>query len=289
MTIMYKLVDQNWMSHGGMKWKIGQTNKAQEPGKKMCSNQVLHCYASPLQAVFLNPIHASIQTPILLEIECSKIINADGLKSACKEQTPLRELSLPILTQNQRVAVAIKLAMCGYQSPTWLKWAKDWLAGVKRTDASANANAADAAYADARATYAACANANAAYAATYAARAAVRAANDAAVRAARAAANAADAAYADANAANAAANATYAACANANAAYAAANAADAATYAVRAANDASADAYAAACADAFAADAATYAARAANATYAARAAFPNFLQETLEWAITNIE
>ena len=258
MTIMYKLVDQNWMSHGGMKWKIGQTNKAQEPGKKMCSNQVLHCYASPLQAVFLNPIHASIQTPILLEIECSKIINADGLKYACKEQTPLRELSLPILTPNQRVAVAIKLAMCGYQSPTWLKWAKDWLAGVNRTDASADAyaaSAADAAYADARATYAA---------------------NDAANDAANAAASAADAAT------YAACADAYAADADAYAADAAASAADAATYAARAATYA-------ACADAYAADAATYAARAANATYAARAAFPNFLQETLEWAITNIE
>lgn len=181
----------------------------------MCSNQVLHCYASPLQAVFLNPVHANIQNPILLEIECSKIINADGLKYACKEQTPLRELSLPILTPNQRVAVAIKLAMCGYQSPTWLKWAKDWLAGVNRTDASAAyaASAADAAYADARA--------------------AARAAN---------AANAYANAYAAANAAASAANAAYAA---------------------------------------------TYAADAA--TYAASAAFPNFLQETLEWAITNIE
>lgn len=38
------------------------------------------------------------------------------------------------------------------------------------------------------------------------------------------------------------------------------------------------------------ADAATYDAYAADAaTYAASAAFPNFLQETLEWAITNIE
>ena len=164
MTKMYKLVTQEYTTHGGMKWEIGKTNKATHEGIEMCSNQVLHCYKTPEQAVLFNPVHVNIQNPILLEISCSDIVANDGLKYACKEQTPVREVVLPKLTTNQVVAIAIKLACLVYESSEFIVWANNWLSGRDRTARAADA-AADAAYAAADAARAA----DAAYAAAYAA------------------------------------------------------------------------------------------------------------------------
>jgi hypothetical protein len=143
----------------------------------MCTDQVLHCYASPHQALFLNSIHANIKNPRLFMIECSDLVATDGLKHACKSQTPIKEISLPILTTNQRVAIAIKLALTVSKAVGFVRWASNWLNGTNRTAASAAAYAnASAAYASASsyaasAAYAA-ADANDANASSYAASAA---------------------------------------------------------------------------------------------------------------------
>ena len=187
---MYKLVTQEMTTQNNTKWEIGVTNKAIRPGNEMCSNQVLHCYSDPRLAVLFNPVHANIANPILMEIACSPIVNTDGLKHACKEQTPIKIIELPKITLNQRVAFAIKCALLVYKAVDFVTWAEKWLSGEDRT-----------AYA---AAYAARAAADAARAAAYAARAA------AAAYAARAAADAARAAAADA-AADAAAYAARAA------------------------------------------------------------------------------
>ena len=209
MATMYKLVTQNMTSYGDMKWEIGVTNKAIVDGNKMCSNQVLHCYASPLIAVIFNPIHADICNPILLEIECSDIVATDGIKYACKEQTPVKLVALPQVSTTQKIAFTIKCALLVCETASFITWANNWLDGTNRTAAAA-AKAAKAAYAAA------------AYAAAYAA---TKAAAKAAAKAAKAAyaadaAKAAKAAYATAYAAYATANAAYAADA-AKAAYAA--------------------------------------------------------------------
>ncbi len=189
MIKMYKLVNQDFTTHSGMKWAIGQTNKAKLPGNSMCTGQVLHCYKTPEQAVLFNPIHANIQNPILLEIDCSAIVADDGLKYASKEQTPVKIIPLPTLTINQKVAIAIKLALLTYKASSFVSWATGWLDGSDRTAAAAADAAARATYAAADA--AAYATYAAAYAAYAAADAATRAGTDAATYAAYAAADAA--------------------------------------------------------------------------------------------------
>lgn len=141
MTIGYKLVNQDYTTHGGMKWEIGKTNIAWVEGTQMCSPQVLHYYEHPLLAVLLNPRHADIRNPRMLKIECSEKVAGDGLKAACKEQTPIEEMEVPVLTTNQRVAFAIKCALAVYQQDTFVKWAEDWLSGKDRTKSSATAAA----------------------------------------------------------------------------------------------------------------------------------------------------
>ena len=188
MTIMYKLTTQDKTTRGGMKWEIGKTNKATGEGTTMCTDQVLHCYASPHQAVFLNPMHANINNPRLFMIECSDLVATDGLKHASKSQTPVKELPLPILTTNQRVAISIKLALTVYKAVAFVKWANDWLNGTDRTADAYAAYASAAADAYAASSSAAAADAaRAAYAAS---------SSDASAAAADAAAYAASSSYA---------------------------------------------------------------------------------------------
>ena len=212
--IKYKLTTQNLTTHNGFQWTKGIVEYADGSGA-LCSSGYLHYYHNPLLAAFLNPIHANISNPKLWIVKCEgQHLDDTGLKGGCTKMTLLKDIKMIEPTLNNRIAFGILCAMEVYKDETFQKWAQAWIDGTDRTEESANAAAANAAYATAyaadAATYAA--NAAARDAATYAARAAADAA-------ANAAANAANAAYATANA-----NAAYAA----YAAYAARDAANAA-------------------------------------------------------------
>lgn len=159
----YKLLTQDMQSHGGLQWTIGCTHTAQEPGNKMCSPQVLHCYSHPLMAAMFNPIHANIDNPRLFEIEASEIINQDFAKLACKSQMLVKEIPLPTLSDEQRQEVAIRCAMLIPGAPLlWTNWANDWLSGKDRTlelEKLVYAHAYARAYAHAYAYARACAHA----------------------------------------------------------------------------------------------------------------------------------
>jgi hypothetical protein len=144
--VRYKLLTQQMTSHGGMQWHIGGTNKATKSGNAMCTDQVLHCYAYPELAVLLNPVHANIKEPRLFKIHCSEIVANDGLKQACKEQTLVEELSLPVFSTTQRVAFGIKCALLVYKDQAFISWAEKWLSGEDRTVASAESAAEYAAW-----------------------------------------------------------------------------------------------------------------------------------------------
>jgi hypothetical protein len=137
MTIMYKLVTQDFTTMNDMVWKLNKTNKASGSGNKMCTDGVLHCYASPEQAALFNPIHANIENPILLKIECSIILDTDGLKYCSKEQTPIEILELPKFTLEQKVTFGIKCALLVCKDPSFVKWVNAWLDGTDRTKESA--------------------------------------------------------------------------------------------------------------------------------------------------------
>lgn len=133
----YKLLSQEMTSHNDTKWEIGTTITILKPGKEMCTDQVLHCYNHPLLAVFLNPIHADIKNPLLFEIKVDEIVNSDGLKFASKSQTLLKEISLPEISTEQRIAISIKIAKTVYKDEKWNEWADKWLSGEDRSSAAA--------------------------------------------------------------------------------------------------------------------------------------------------------
>ena len=170
--IRYKLVTQDYKTRVGYEnetlWKTVDGKfpkiKAKGQGNKLCTNGVIHSYSSPLVAVFLNPVHANIDNPRLLETECSEILIDDGTKAGHKEAYGIREIKIPEITEEQRIKFAILCALEVYKNSKFSFWAKNWLSGVDRTKESAHAADANAADADAYA-----ADADAAHAAAYAA------------------------------------------------------------------------------------------------------------------------
>jgi hypothetical protein len=166
-------------SHKDTKWELNKTITVTKEGIQMCTDQVLHCYNHPLLALIFNPIHADISNPRLFEIEVDEIVNTDGLKYASKQQTLIKELTIPEISLEQKVEFAIRVAKLVYKDTNWNTWADNWLDKSDRTKESAY-TAAYAANA-----YAAYHAANAAYRAAYAA--------DAVAYAADAVADAADA------------------------------------------------------------------------------------------------
>ena len=188
MLLMYKLVNQKYQTYNNTKWKVGVKVVAKGKGNSLCTNALLHCYSNPYLAVLFNYIHANIQKPRLIEVECSPIIANDGLKQGCKEQTMIQELPLPQLTALERVEFAIRCSLLVYKEQSYVRWAKAWLSGVDRSKEKALAI-----YNDAAVVLAAAAAAYAAYSAAYAAdaAAAVLAADAAVVLAADADADAA--------------------------------------------------------------------------------------------------
>jgi hypothetical protein len=141
MTQMYKLLTQEMTSYEDFKWELGVPHSALGTGTELCSPDLLHCYATPLQAILFNPIHSAIEHPRLFRVECSEVMG-DGVRFGCKEQTLVEELELPVVTQDQRVAFAILCSLQAGGQPE--SWAQNWLSRTEAEKAAA-AEASEAA------------------------------------------------------------------------------------------------------------------------------------------------
>lgn len=213
--ILYKLTDQNMQTHRGCQWVLGEKKTTSGEGE-LCGPGWLHCYADPLLAVLLNPIHADYKNPRLFRARVGRKSKHDhGLKSGYTKMTLIEEIPVPAISTAQRVRFAILCAMKVYQDPGFVQWGETWLSGKDRSAEAAEA-AAEAAWAAGAAAWAAAWAAEAAEAAAWdeaaeaaawAARAAARAAREAdeAAWAATGAAARAEAAEAEAEAAREAA------------------------------------------------------------------------------------
>ena len=149
----YKLTDQNMRTHIGFQWKLNEEKTTSGQGDTLCNASWLHYYHSPLLAVLLNPIHADIKNPRLFEVKAlGKHLDDRGLKGGCNRMTLIKELKLPEITLNQKIAFGILCSLQVYKEKSFVSWAKNWLSGTNRDTA---AYAADAYAADAYAAYAA--------------------------------------------------------------------------------------------------------------------------------------
>ena len=202
--VVYKLTDADGYCRRGKpgetRYEVGKTYTSDGTGD-LCTEHWRHAYEHPVLAVLHDPIHgAHGLNARIWECETGegKILREGKMKLGTTSITILREIPLPVVTTEQRVAYAIHCALRVYAEESFAKWAEGWLDGTNRTRCAADAEyaaeyaamcAADAA-ADA-VGYDGYAAMDAAEAAADAARCAVGYAADAAEYAARCAADAA--------------------------------------------------------------------------------------------------
>jgi hypothetical protein len=167
-------------THDEFQWELGKEVTTDGNSNELCNKHWLHYYHHPLLAVLLNPIHADIDNPRLFEVKAlGKHLNDNGLKGGCTKMTLVKELKVPKITLNQKIAFGILCSLEIYKKSKYVKWANNWLSGVDRTAYAAGAAYAAATYAAAAYAARAAADADAAaYAAARAAYAAARAAAD---------------------------------------------------------------------------------------------------------------
>ena len=119
----------------GFEWKLGV--KVTASGiQGLCTNGWLHGYEHPLLAIFHNPIHANYPHPRLFEAETTdeKPLRDGFLKLGVRNLTLIKEILVPEVSLEQKVAYGILCAKEVYPAATWQQWANDWLSRGGRSE-----------------------------------------------------------------------------------------------------------------------------------------------------------
>ena len=158
--ILYKLTTQDGWTRKGENnaclWGAGVTHSGTGKGD-LCGPGFIHAYTSPELAVLFNPIHANIRDPKLWESEGEVAKTDRGAKVGCVSLTTLRELPLPVATDEIRrrfamlcveaalAAVAGEVAGDEPWQRTYREKVAEWRDAMARGDDGAAADAANAA------------------------------------------------------------------------------------------------------------------------------------------------
>jgi hypothetical protein len=92
----------------------------------------------PLLAVLHNQLHANIRDPRLFEAEAAgKTIYDWQMQLKAQRMRIVREITVPAISLEQRVAYGIYCAKAVYSDPRWNEWADAWLSGMDRSQSAA--------------------------------------------------------------------------------------------------------------------------------------------------------
>jgi len=141
---LYKLTDRNVQTYGGCQWGEGVEHTASGEGD-LCDSGWLHAYTHPLLAVLLNPIYGNFRQARMWEAEGIVGKEDRGLEVGCTRLKTIREVPMPEVTTEQHVRFAIACTLQVYDESSFVDWAKNWLSGKDRAEASASARAEAAA------------------------------------------------------------------------------------------------------------------------------------------------
>lgn len=129
----YKLTRANNQTLHYTKWGENVTHSATGTGKGLCSTSWIHFYTDPILAVLMNRLHADFISPNLWECETSGEHLFEPLKAGCKTLTTIRQIPLPNITRNQKIAFCLLCAKVVCRYSEWHEWANNWLNNVDRT------------------------------------------------------------------------------------------------------------------------------------------------------------
>ena len=163
----FKLTDSKGKTRNNTQWGENVSHTATGTDPNLCSDGWIHFYMDPQIAVVMNHRHANFKSPILWEAEAEGEVIHESLKSGSKKLTTIKQIPLPEISLNQRIAFGIYCAKEVCKDEQWNGWADKWLSGEDRTQESAAVarsvvyhaayHAAEAAYYAAEAARFACA------------------------------------------------------------------------------------------------------------------------------------
>lgn len=146
--ILYKLTDADDSTgpERDCQWGEGITHTADGNGE-LCTKHWIHAYTHPLIAVFMNPVHGmyDLETAHLWECKGEIGIDDNDLKCGTKKLTAIKQVSLPKLSAEQRVEIAIRVSLLVYKERKYQRWAENWLNGKDRSGAAADESADESA------------------------------------------------------------------------------------------------------------------------------------------------
>jgi len=138
MKKLCKLTTQNNLTLNNTLWGEGITHQTNGSIlKKLCTNSWIHYYNSPYLAVLLNSIHGDFVNPKLWEVKVSGFIKSDrDLKFGATKVTTVKEILLPVISIEQKIAIAILCTLHVYKDKEYREWAKKWLSGECKSNPS---------------------------------------------------------------------------------------------------------------------------------------------------------
>ena len=115
--ILYKWTDKDNQTRDETQWGEGVTHTADGQSADLCNEHWLHAYKYKAQAVMMRPWHVGGYTQLW---ECEGEVRLEqSNKAGCVSITTLQRIEEPELTTEQRVTMAIRLAMVVCDDLNW--------------------------------------------------------------------------------------------------------------------------------------------------------------------------
>jgi hypothetical protein len=125
--MLYKLTDLSMQTCNGFQWILGVPSPRLSGKGGLCSPAYYHAYRDAELAVVFNLAHGNFRNPRLFEAR-GRVCLDDGTKVGCRTLTLLREMEVPFVNLETRIAFAVLCAKEVYTERRWTDWADSWLA-----------------------------------------------------------------------------------------------------------------------------------------------------------------
>ena len=135
--VLCKWISEDMRTKNDTYWTVNIPNELpEEDTLELCRKGLFHYVSDPLLAVFLKGYHNCNDYSSLYKVvdEGKSVEGID--KCGATKLTLVKELEIPEVTLNQKIAFAILCALEVYKEIRFVTWAKNWLSGQARSNKS---------------------------------------------------------------------------------------------------------------------------------------------------------